>query len=154
MKQMRKWNWREEGLRMGFLAFLRFYKVRLGWWGRVGMGKTEQGLIPCRNDEFSGSQSRHPQEMISFLLRTQIGNHQGITNKMLQKMHGIFCVCVWGGQLKHSWIGLDCGSVTKRLLSLSKASGSNPSTRQWMNEHTLLRVGTHLCPNINIHSTH
>lgn len=56
MEQMRKWNWREEGLRMGSLAFLRFYKVRLGWWDRVGMGKTEQGLIPCRNDEFSGSQ--------------------------------------------------------------------------------------------------
>lgn len=80
--------------------------------------------------------------MISFLLRTQIGNHQGITNKMLQKMHGIFvCVCGGGGQLKHSWIGLDCGSVTKCLLILSKASGSNPSTRQWMNEHTLLGVG-------------
>lgn len=54
------------------------------------------------------------------------------------------CMCVCGGgggQLKHSWIGLDCGSVTKCLLILSKASGSNPSTRQWMNEHTLLGVG-------------
>lgn len=60
MEQMRRWNWREEGLRMGSLAFLRFYKVRGGWWDRVGMGKTEQGLIPCRNDEFLASQSRHP----------------------------------------------------------------------------------------------
>lgn len=38
MEPMRKWNWSEEGLRMGSSAFLRFYKVRIGWWGRVGMG--------------------------------------------------------------------------------------------------------------------
>lgn len=39
MEQMRKWNWREEGLRMGSLVFLRFLQSQDWVVGQSGYGE-------------------------------------------------------------------------------------------------------------------